>query len=537
MDQINKDHDAPKTEAPDRGPQTTLQAVRAFASKLPFQFQSRTSQTATVNSWQRLRLPFKLLVLTTAFVMLAEVLIFVPSVANHRQNWLNDRLMAARLAALAAEAVPDGKIPAMLRQELLRTAQVKAVALRRDGRRIIVLPPSDKMAIDAHIDLTPESDGSFLSLVGNRLGTISETLGSLLRTNNRTLRVTGPIPDKPNSLVEIVIPEAPLREALLLYGRNILFLSIIISLFTAALVYLALSSLLVRPMTRITDNMLSFAQDPEDQSRIIEPSSRGDEVGIAERELASMQHQLSQLLLQKNRLAQLGLAVSKINHDLRNMLANAQLISDRLTSLSDPTVQRFAPKLIASLDRAIDFCNDTLKFGRAEEATPRRQLMLLRPLAEEVGDGLGLPREGCIDWNLDIAPSLRVDADHDHLYRVLSNLCRNAVQALEAASTPPLNANVKDRTPQPVGGKVSLSAHRDGRQVTIVVRDNGPGIPKRAREKLFKAFQSSQRRGGSGLGLAIAHELVTAHGGTIRLLENGPGAAFELIIPDRNPQA
>ena len=200
------------------------------------------------------------------------------------------------------------------------------------------------------------------------------------------------------------------------YGLNILGLSIIISLFTAALVYLALSNLLVRPLMRITRNMLHFGENPEDHSRIIEPSGRADEVGTAERELAHMQRQMSQLLLQKNRLAQLGLAVSKINHDLRNMLANAQLISDRLTTISDPTVQRFAPKLIASLDRAINFCSDSLRFGRAEEAEPRRDLMRLKPLVEEVGDGLGLPREGSIAWTVEIDDTLRIDADREHLF-------------------------------------------------------------------------------------------------------------------------
>ena len=77
----------------------------------------------------------KLLFLTLIFVMLAGVLIFVPSVANFRVNWLNDRLTAAQLAALAAEAVPGGVVPEALRAELLRTAQVRAVALKRSRER------------------------------------------------------------------------------------------------------------------------------------------------------------------------------------------------------------------------------------------------------------------------------------------------------------------------------------------------------------------------------------------------------------------
>jgi signal transduction histidine kinase len=202
------------------------------------------------------------------------------------------------------------------------------------------------------------------------------------------------------------------------------------------------------------------------------------------------------------------------------MLASAQLLSDRLAYSEDPTVQRFAPKLIASLDRAIAFCNDTLRFGRAEEAAPRRDQMLLMPLVTEVADNLGLPREGIIALDADMDPALRVDADRDQLYRVLSNLTRNAVQAIESTG-----AEAK--------GSVSIIGRRAERIVQITVSDDGPGFPPRAREHLFQAFQGSTRRGGTGLGLAIAFELIAAHGGTMRLLDTEQGAAFEIRIPDR----
>jgi signal transduction histidine kinase len=300
-------------------------------------------------------------------------------------------------------------------------------------------------------------------------------------------------------------------------------LSVIISIITAALVYFALNRVLVLPMMRISSNMLQFSKNPEDASRIITPSDRQDEIGTTERELAHMQRELAHALLQKNRLAQLGLAVSKINHDLRNMLANAQLISDRLTGISDPTVQRFAPKLIASLDRAINFCNDTLRFGRAEEAEPRRELFLLRPLVEEVGEGLGLPRDGVLGWQIDIAPTLRVDADRDHMFRIISNLTRNSAQALETLN--------KDSG---TGGLIRVAARREQNRLALEIRDNGPGIPMTSRENLFKAFNSAARKGGTGLGLAIVAELVAAHGGTIRLLDEDGGASFRIEIPDRS---
>jgi signal transduction histidine kinase len=232
-----------------------------------------------------------------------------------------------------------------------------------------------------------------------------------------------------------------------------------------------------------------------------------------------MQSELTQTLQQKSRLAALGLAVSKINHDLRNMLANAQLISDRLGSLPDPTVQRFAPKLIASLDRAIKLCETTLRFGRAEEAPPRREPTPLRPLVAEVGDGLGLPREDAIAWSVEIDDALRVDADRDQLFRVLSNLCRNALQAIEQQEVPK--------------GSIRVSGTRLGQRVTIEVNDDGPGVPEKARAHLFQAFQGSARKDGTGLGLAVAHELVTAHGGIIQLLETERGTVFRIEIPDR----
>jgi signal transduction histidine kinase len=324
----------------------------------------------------------------------------------------------------------------------------------------------------------------------------------------------------PGDFIEVVLPEAPLRAAMLRYGLNVMGLSVIISVITAALVYFALNGLFVQPMMRMARNMLSFSQNPADASRIILPSQRQDEIGTAERELAHMQEELTQTLQQKSRLAALGLAVSKINHDLRNMLASAQLLSDRLTSLAEPAVQRFAPKLIASLDRAIALCDSTLKFGRAEEAPPRRELFALQSLINDVGESLNLPREGSIDWTIEISESLRVDADRDQLFRVLSNLCRNALQALEQQ--------------EPAKGHIRVTAKRDGKSVSIAVSDDGPGVPEKARTHLFQAFQGSARKGGTGLGLAVAHELVTAHGGTIRLRDTEKGASFEITIFDRD---
>jgi signal transduction histidine kinase len=478
-------------------------------------------------AWRRLRsrvrfgLPAKLLVITGVFVMIAQVLIFLPALASFRVNWLNDRINTALVSALAADAVPGREVPPALRNELLRTALVRAIAVRRGGARRVILPPVQEISIDVTYDMRQLARTTFSDQVGQRLVYIGDALDVMRSDGDRTMRVIGLVGPRFDDVIEVVMPEEPLQRAMYRYGTEIFWLSLFVALATAALVYIVISQLLVKPIRKLSRNIVDYSENPEDPSRVVVPSGRADEIGRAEEELAQMQRQLSQLLKQKTRLAQLGLAVSKINHDLRNMLANAQLISDRLTDSADPTVQRVAPKLIASLDRAINFCNETLRFGRTEETVQRREVFALRPIVEDVVETLNLGRDDAIALVLDVDPALQVDADRGHLFRIFSNLCRNAVQAIEG------------RDEGPAGGRIEIRSWREDHTVCVVVSDNGPGVPAKSRDKLFQPFQGSTRRGGTGLGLPISAELAQAHGGSLRLIETLSGAAFELRIPDR----
>ena len=315
-----------------------------------------SATTAGDGATKRGSLSSKLLLLTVLFVMLAEVLIFVPSIAFFRLNWLIDRLNLAQVAALVADAAPDGDLPEMLRDELLKTAQVRMVALKRANQRRLILSEAIETPVMMTFDL--RGDGRTTSLrrsPGHLMGLIKEAVMVFFEDESGHIRVIGEPSMGVGEQIEIIMPLKPLRQAMVQHAINVLVLSVLISLLTAGAVYFTLKRLLVAPMMRLTEAMVHFSSRPEDTSRIVVPSARNDEIGTAERELARMQTELHQTLAQKNRLAALGLAVSKINHDLRNLLANAQLLSDRLTGLPDPQVQRFAPKLIASLDRAIKF--------------------------------------------------------------------------------------------------------------------------------------------------------------------------------------
>ena len=321
----------------------------------------------------------RLLILTVLFVMLAEVLIYVPSIANFRRNWLNDRIGAAQIAALVLDAAPAGAVPPELERKLVAQLGAVSVAMRAGGARRLLAVTDMPPNVGHNVDLRESSP----------LAWIMGAMETLFAEQPRYIRIVGPGMDGVE-FVEIVLDEAPLREAMVRFSINILLLSLLISGITALLVYVALHRLIVKPVRRLTSSIMAFEQQPEDAGPVIKPSRRTDEIGMAEHALATMQKSLAEELRQKKHLAALGLAVSKINHDLRNMLASAQLFSDRLSGLSDPTVQRFAPKLIAALDRAIGFCQSTLAYGRAVERPPERRRVLLAPMVEDLRDLLGL---------------------------------------------------------------------------------------------------------------------------------------------------
>ncbi len=466
----------------------------------------------------RLGLATRAVLVVVAFVMAAEIIIYVPLVANYRDNWLRNRLAAAYTATLVLEAGPRAMVSPQLSRELLDSVGARIIVLQTHGTRRILAATSLPPAVDEFYDL--------------RHPTFPQVLASTWRTyfanDDRVITVLGAAP-MGGEAIEVTMDEGPVKAALHLIAARVLTISLAISALVAILAVAILNFMVLRPMRRLTNNITEFGADPENASRIIVPSGDTHEIGRAEEALATMQDTLVRELTQKKHLAALGLAVAKINHDLRNMLSSAQLLSDRLANVTDPLAQRLAPKLVATLDRAIRFCQATLTYGRATDEAPKPRLVDLRTTVAEAAEAVCLGGGRVMIVN-EISDGFALWADPEHLFRVMMNLLRNGVEALERAG--------------PSSGRpaqITVSAFmREDALAILEVADTGPGVPPSVRAQLFTPFSSSSRPGGSGLGLAIAADLVRAHGGSIELVpeeDEGAGARFRITLPQRRTGA
>ena len=457
----------------------------------------------------------KLIATIIGVIFLVEIVVYLPSIASFRTTWLEDRLRVGVVAARVLDAVPDVMaLPRELTDRLLTSAGADAIVYRREGQSQLIErtePVLPERAVTADLrqgDLSSQIVGAF---------------DTLFAGPGRTLRIVGE-GEVDASLVELLMPEQPLRRDMIDYSRSIALVSLGIAAATAFVLYMLVSTLFIDPIVRLTGNMLAFRKAPENGSLILTPSTRRDEIGILERELAAMESEIFTMLRQRRHLADLGLAVAKINHDLRNTLTSAQLLSDQVATLDDPKVQRLAPRLVATLDRAIGFAQSVLDYGRETAAPPQMVSVRLRSLVEDAAFEARAAGNPMVMFRNAVPDDLTIVADPAQLGRVLANLLKNAREALEGLGT-------NDRENQ-----IAVEASAEGDSVVISVIDNGPGLPPRARQNLFVAFEGSARAGGTGLGLAIAREIAEAHGGKLELVEVPKGTRFDITLPQARPE-
>jgi signal transduction histidine kinase len=454
----------------------------------------------------------RILLLTVLFVMTSAVLIYVPAVARYHHQLMTDRVRSAELAILPFTEAPGEQLSERMRLSLLSRAGVQAVILQRKDHRQLFLVDPQPPVIQETYDIR---DTNLFSQIG-------DVVRCVLAAPNRTIRIWATTELEQGQDIQVIADEASIRTALSAFSWRAIMLALFISAVTSTLMFGTLYFTVVRPMKRLTHAMVAFRANPEDPGRIITASARSDEIGVAEHEFAAMQHDLYGTLQQKTRLAALGAAVAKIQHDLRNILTSAQMASDRLAKMGDPAVQSLTARIVTSLDRAIVLATSTLKYGKTEEGLPMRKRLPLAPLVYETGAS-AIPDGSTVQFVNDVPAGLEVDADPEQLFRVLLNLARNAREALDSNS-----GNGHDH------GCIRITARRQDGVAIIDVSDNGPGIPEAVRERLFLPFSGSTRPGGSGLGLAIARDLMRAHGGDVTLVNSGAGGTcFRIEIPDR----
>jgi len=453
-------------------------------------------------------LSVQLLGLTIFFAALVALIIYIPSVAQFWKNYLDQRLVAAQIAALSLEETPGQEVSPMLEAELLSSAEIQAVIVLREDSRQLILRSTLPSSITAFYDLRDLSTWDL----------ISGSFDTLTRGGEGSIQVQGSPINTRHQSVQIVLDEGPLYLAVSQFSRDFLQTSLLVALFAAVLIYFAILFFLVRPTTKIAENLVSFSKTPEAQGKTLKPSGRKDEVGLLEYEINQMQTEIRKALKQKARLANLGLAVSKINHDLKNILSTARLSLDMLDRKPSGEGQtRVMERFLRSVDRAVALGERTLKYGKAEEPPPEKTKFVLHDLVKGVEATYRGSGATALKWKIEIPAKLKVNADREQIFRVLFNLARNALEAMNGKGT------------------ISISASKGEKgKVYIFLEDQGPGIPEHVQETLFVPFAGSTKGGGSGLGLVIAKELVEANGGRLELEKTGDkGTTFKFYLFDK----
>lgn len=467
-------------------------------------------ERAKIPLYKRLRT--KLLLLIALVVFVTEVLVFMPSIATMRLSWLQERHQTAEAISLILINDQDKPISEKIQNDVLLVTDTLSIRLIKDNQRQDIAVHEAQQNVNQTINLNEYSETK----------AILNSIFTLFKGGDKVLRIIGPISGTDIQL-EILVKDQQLRADMIKFSWHFLIISLTIAIVAATLIYLIIHELLIRPLQNIYFNMLDFVMEPDNPSRIIIPDARQDEVGVTQRRIAIIERELQKSFSHQKHLANLGLAVSKINHDMRNILASAQLISDHLSEAKDPMVQKLAPKLIKAIDRAVKYSHSVITYGRSQEISPIRERLSLHDLVQDVFNSIAIKGFEKIDFQNHVPENILVDADEEQLHRVITNLCRNAVQAMLAINNENQNA-IKRIT---IDGKHVKST------TIINVQDTGNGLSLKAKQHLFSPFQGSTSLDGSGLGLAICEELIRAHGGSIKLIDDGNiGTHFEIRIPD-----
>ena len=229
---------------------------------------------------------------------------------------------------------------------------------------------------------------------------------------------------------------------------------------------------------------------------------------------------LEEKVLRQEQLSAVGEATSMIVHDLRNSIGMIETIIDMIIKKLDDeeSILNFLELIKTAAKNGMFLAQDILDFA-SDKNTEKDSLSAsglvndvlekVKPICEKKG----------IKLNLKSADTIIFKGDYGKLSRMLLNLINNAIESFADgnASEPEIN----------------LSLFRDNGNVSIILADNGPGIPEKIQDSLFTPFATFGKSGGTGLGLAISKQIVEAHNGSINVKSSPEGTEFKIIIPEK----
>ncbi len=268
------------------------------------------------------------------------------------------------------------------------------------------------------------------------------------------------------------------------------------------ILYFVIRRFYVAPLNTLTSTLTAFAKDPTTARPPSKALHINKEFQDAATALVDLQRNTITEMRQRDRLADIGEAVAKINHDIRNVLSSATLVADALLNSQDKQVKRTAPHVVRSLEQAVDLCQSMMDYLVAVP-DPQLSTFSMRDITNELTDSSKM--------QITYSGPAKIHADRKMMQRIFLNLARNSINA---GAT-----------------KLHIDIWRAGHLGIIDISDNGHGIPRQQWDGLFQAFKS-HGRGGTGLGLAITQDLVAAQGGHVKLSRsNENGTEFRIQLP------
>ncbi|MBI5666264.1 MAG: DUF3365 domain-containing protein [Nitrospirae bacterium] len=322
----------------------------------------------------------------------------------------------------------------------------------------------------------------------------------------------------------------PMDSALLMIssGRRDLIVSSSVTIgILMVVLFIMMKELVIRPVSELKASIGDFSKGRETKTAAV---STGDELEELSNSFVEMSQTLTEYheeLEAKVQKATKGLEqanvklmelnerksdfIAKMSHELRTPMTSIKGAMDYISAKVSKD-GRDAGELIEFLDviknnadRLIRLVNDTLDLERIESGVfdlHFSQIDLLSLIKDVAISFQSASGEKNITFKIMVNPGTFVDADEDRVRQVLINLLSNALKY------------------GPENSEIQISVTETEAKVTVLVKDEGPGIPDEVREKIFDKFYTIGKRHGTGLGLAICKGIVEAHSGEIGVLSN-----------------